>query len=68
VPAYIAGQLLAKAAPELALQLKSIEYAPVCVVGSAYERSQVGNALDTPAASVIVAPLRAFLASSNFFI
>jgi oxygen-dependent protoporphyrinogen oxidase len=46
VPAYVAGQLLANAAPELALQLKAIEYAPVCVVGSAYERSQVGNALD----------------------
>ena len=46
VPAYVAGQLLANAAPELAGQLKAIEYAPVCAVGSAYDRSQLTNTLD----------------------
>jgi protoporphyrinogen/coproporphyrinogen III oxidase len=46
VPAYSAAQLLAHAAPQLANQLKAIEYAPVCAVASAYNRSQVSNALD----------------------
>lgn len=46
VPAHVAGQLLTSAAPELAAQLIAIEYAPVCVVGSAYNRSQVANPLD----------------------
>ena len=46
VPAYAAAQLLANAAPQLASQLNTIEYAPVCSVASAYDRSQVSNALD----------------------
>jgi oxygen-dependent protoporphyrinogen oxidase len=46
VPAYAAAQLLANAAPQLASQLKTIEYAPVCSVASAYSRSQISNALD----------------------
>ena len=46
VPAYVAAQLLANAAPQLASQLKAIEYAPVCAVGSAYDRSQVTNTLE----------------------
>jgi oxygen-dependent protoporphyrinogen oxidase len=45
-PAYVAAQFLANAAPQLASQLKAIEYAPVCAVGSAYDRSQVTNTLD----------------------
>jgi len=46
VPAYIGAQLLASAVPQLAGHLKAIEYAPVCAVGSAYDRSQIANALD----------------------
>jgi protoporphyrinogen/coproporphyrinogen III oxidase len=46
VPAYVAAELLANAAPQLAIQLKAIQYAPVVAVGSAYDRSQVSNALD----------------------
>ena len=46
VPAYVAAQLLANAAPQLAAPLQTIEYAPVCAVGSAYDRSQVANPLD----------------------
>lgn len=46
VPAYVAEQLLANAAPELASQLKAIEYAPVCAVAWAYDRSQLTNGLD----------------------
>jgi oxygen-dependent protoporphyrinogen oxidase len=46
VPAYVAEQLLANAAPELASQLKAIDYAPVCAVASAYDRSQLTRALD----------------------
>jgi oxygen-dependent protoporphyrinogen oxidase len=46
VPAYAAAQLLANAAPQLASQLNTIEYAPVCSVASAYDRSQVSNELD----------------------
>jgi oxygen-dependent protoporphyrinogen oxidase len=46
IPAYVAAQLLASAAPQLVTPLKSIEYAPVCAVGSAYDRSQVANPLD----------------------
>jgi oxygen-dependent protoporphyrinogen oxidase len=46
VPAYAAAQLLANAAPQLASQLNTIDYAPVCSVASAYDRSQVSNALD----------------------
>lgn len=46
VPAYVAAQLLANAAPQLAAPLQAIEYAPVFAVGSAYDRSQVVNPLD----------------------
>ena len=46
VPAYVGGQFLISAAPELASQLKAIEYAPVCAVGLAYDRLQVTNTLD----------------------
>ncbi|HET7106380.1 MAG TPA: protoporphyrinogen oxidase [Candidatus Acidoferrum sp.] len=46
VPAHVAAQLLAKAAPQLASSLRAIEYAPICAVASAYNRSQVANKLD----------------------
>jgi oxygen-dependent protoporphyrinogen oxidase len=46
VPAHVAAQLLVNASPQLASQLKAIEYAPVCAVGSVYDRSQVANTLD----------------------
>jgi protoporphyrinogen/coproporphyrinogen III oxidase len=46
VPAHVAAQLLENAAPQLASQLEAIEYAPVCAVGSAYDRSQVTDTLD----------------------
>jgi len=46
VPAYVAAQLLVNTSPQLASQLKAIEYAPVCAVGSVYDRSQVANTLD----------------------
>jgi oxygen-dependent protoporphyrinogen oxidase len=46
VPAYVAAQLLASAAPQLAAPLQAIEYAPVCAVGSAYGRAQVADPLD----------------------
>jgi len=46
VPAYVAAELLGNIAPELASHLKSIEYAPMCAVASAYERSQVQNRLE----------------------
>lgn len=46
VPAYVAANLLANFAPQLACQLSSIEYAPMCAVASAYNRSKVANALD----------------------
>src|SRR5258708_9857258 len=46
VPAYVTAQLLVNTSPQLASQLKAIEYAPVCAVGSVYDRSQVANTLD----------------------
>lgn len=46
LPAYGAAQLLQSVAPQLAAHLRSIEYAPACVVSSAYDRSQVTNSLD----------------------
>lgn len=46
VPAYTAAEVLEGCAPELASRLGAIEYAPMCVVASAYERSQVANPLD----------------------
>src|SRR5260370_10371091 len=45
VPAYVTAQLLVSASPQLASRLKAIEYAPVCAVGSVYDRSQVANTL-----------------------
>jgi oxygen-dependent protoporphyrinogen oxidase len=46
VPAYAAASLLEKNTPKLASLLKAIEYAPACVVSSAYERSKVSHDLD----------------------
>jgi protoporphyrinogen/coproporphyrinogen III oxidase len=46
VPAYVSAGLLETSVPQLATQLKAIEYAPMCVVASAYERSSVANSLD----------------------
>ena len=46
VPAYVAAGLLETSVPELATHLNAIEYAPMCVVSSAYDRSRVANSLD----------------------
>jgi oxygen-dependent protoporphyrinogen oxidase len=46
VPAHVAARLLETGAPQLASLLNAIEYAPICTVSSAYERSQVANTLD----------------------
>jgi protoporphyrinogen/coproporphyrinogen III oxidase len=46
VPAYVAAQLLASGVPQLARSLHAIEYAPMCAVSSAYNRSQVAHTLD----------------------
>src|SRR5262245_46723832 len=46
VPAYEAGKHLRGAHPQLAGRLSSVEYSPACVVGLAYNRSQVGHPLD----------------------
>jgi protoporphyrinogen/coproporphyrinogen III oxidase len=46
VPAYVAAQLLENSVPQLASHLKAIEYAPMCAVSSAYDRSKVANVLD----------------------
>lgn len=46
VPAYVAASLLETSAPQLASHLRAIEYAPICAVASAYNRSQVTSSLD----------------------
>jgi protoporphyrinogen/coproporphyrinogen III oxidase len=46
VPAYVAGHLLQQSAPEIASQLEAIAYAPLCVVSSGYDRSQVAHSLN----------------------
>ena len=46
IPADVAARLLETSSPELASRLKTIEYAPICVVSSAYKRSQVTSSLD----------------------
>jgi protoporphyrinogen/coproporphyrinogen III oxidase len=46
VPAHAAASLLQKSVPELAALLNAIEYAPVCVVSSAYDRSVVSHPLN----------------------
>jgi oxygen-dependent protoporphyrinogen oxidase len=46
VPAHVASILLTPGAPQIASLLGGIEYAPICVVSSAYERSAVANTLD----------------------
>jgi oxygen-dependent protoporphyrinogen oxidase len=46
VPAYVAAGLLEISVPELATHLNAIEYAAMCVVSSAYDRSRVANSLD----------------------
>jgi protoporphyrinogen/coproporphyrinogen III oxidase len=45
-PAYVSAQLLSEAIPALALNLRAIEYSPMCVVSFAYHRSSVAHALD----------------------
>jgi oxygen-dependent protoporphyrinogen oxidase len=45
-PAYEAGRLLTTTAPSLSRALAKISYAPVAVVSSGYDRSQVGRPLD----------------------
>ena len=45
LPAYAAARLLASAHSSLAAHLTAIEYAPICVVSAAYERSRVAHAL-----------------------
>jgi oxygen-dependent protoporphyrinogen oxidase len=46
MPAYAAAGLLGENAPQLASLLNAIEYAPVCVVSSAFERSRISHNLD----------------------
>lgn len=46
IPAHVAARLLETSIPQLASLLKAIEYAPISVVSSAYERSKVANRLD----------------------
>jgi oxygen-dependent protoporphyrinogen oxidase len=46
VPAYAAASLLEKSAQKLASLLRTIEYAPICVVSSAYDRSRVSHNLN----------------------
>jgi len=46
VPAYVAGHFLADAAPELASELRAIDYAPVRGLSCAYNRSQVAHELE----------------------
>ena len=45
VPAYVAARMLEPGAPQLAALLRNIEYAPICTVSSAYQRSHVANDL-----------------------
>ena len=45
VPAFAAATLLANSAPQVASLLQAVEYAPICVVASAYYRSQVSHNL-----------------------
>ena len=46
VPAHVASIFLTRSAPEIASLLGGIEYAPICVVSSVYNRSAVRNTLD----------------------
>lgn len=46
VPSHVAARFLETSVPKLASHLKAIEYAPISVVSSAYERSKVTNRLD----------------------
>jgi protoporphyrinogen/coproporphyrinogen III oxidase len=45
-PSHVAATLLSGVTPDLAALLEPIEYAPLCVVSSAYERRAVQNSLD----------------------
>jgi oxygen-dependent protoporphyrinogen oxidase len=45
VPAFAAAALLQTSAPQIASLLNAIEYAPACVVATAYNRSQVSHNL-----------------------
>lgn len=46
LPAYRAADLLAGVDAELARELSSIDYAPIAVVSTAYQRDQVGRPLE----------------------
>ena len=46
VPADVAARLLEASSPQLASHLKAIEYAPISVVSSAYERTKIANRLE----------------------
>lgn len=46
VPSYSAARLMESSTPQLGLLLNAIEYEPICVVSSAYQRSQVSLNLD----------------------
>src|SRR5580704_17583496 len=46
IPAHVASILLTPSAPQIASLLGGIEYAPICVVSSAYNRSAIANTLD----------------------
>ena len=45
IPAFTAAALLQTSAPQIASLLNAIEYAPVCAVATAYNRSQVSHNL-----------------------
>jgi len=45
VPAFAAAALLETSAPQISLLLNAIEYAPICAVAAAYNRSQVAHDL-----------------------
>lgn len=46
VPAHVAARLLESSVPQLASHLKAIEYVPISVVSTGYQRSKVTNRLD----------------------
>lgn len=46
VPAHVAARLLQASSPQLASHLNAIEYAPISVVSSVFERTKVANRLE----------------------
>lgn len=46
IPSYTAAPLLQNTVPQLAAQLAAIEYAPISVISSAYNRAHVAHNLD----------------------